>query len=63
MFRIKHNYQNIHHKVQPHSHPEDVASQLNKCFSVTTGRSVCDQLCKPQGYTVPAFRNINRIMS
>lgn len=60
MFSIRHNVQNTHHKVQPHSHPQGVVFQLNKWHSVTTSRSVCNQPCKPRVETVPGFRIINR---
>lgn len=45
MLRIRHIDQNIYHKVQPHSHPQDVVFQLNKCYSVTTSRPECNQVC------------------
>lgn len=63
MFRNKHIDQNIHHKVQPHSHTQDVVFQLNKCYLVNTSITKCNQICKPQVHTVPGFRNIDRQMS
>lgn len=63
ILRIRHNDQNIHRKVQPHSHPQDVVFQLNNYYSVTNSRSGCNQLCKPQVHSVPGVRNINRLTS
>lgn len=63
MLRNKYIGQNIHHKVQPHPHTQDVVFQLNKCYLGSTSRSKCNQKCKPQAHTVPGFRNINRKMS